>query len=333
MAPIVISDETKIGKCNVLFETKLSSYIHEEFNISVGFQGGNIEVSAKYLPELDIWFSINEYTGDNRFWNAFGIGKPKQGRSHSIIAEINFPFEGIDRRVAGVFAEESDGNILVLHRGKIDGGKRGIGKEYFTNHFRGDFVTAIDGDKETEFCLIGELNSKHFPKQVANFVKEVYRVKKQPENEENINIIESSLNNFNFTSEHFGHSTSKSQGDRKINRTHGIVVNALAKELEKRKYKIGNDVNRDLYIYKGNEITMLFEIKINSSTHDICTAVGQLIVYSIPIKNRLKLIIVFPECLNSVVTDRLLQLGIVPLYYSWINEMPKFIELENILQE
>lgn len=268
MVPTIISDETKIEKCNALFEEKLSSCTHEKFNISVSWQGGNIEVLAKYLPELDIWFSFNKYTVDNRFWNVFGIGKPKQGRNHSIVTEINFPFEGINRSVAGIFAEES-GNILVLHRGRINGMK----KEYFINHFRGDFVTAIDGNNKTEFCLIAELNSKHFPMQVASFVKEIDRVKKQPKNEGDIIDIENSLNNFNFTSEHFGHSTSKSQSDRIINRTHGIVVNALAKELEKHKYKIGNNKNIDLYIHKGNEITMLFEIKTNSSIHDICTVV------------------------------------------------------------
>lgn len=41
---------------------------------------------------------------------------------------------------------------------------------------------------------------------------------------------------------------------------------------------------------------------------------------------------VFPERLDSVVTNRLFQLGIVPLYYSWINEIPTFVGLKNILK-
>ena len=304
MIPTVISDKEKIRRCNFLFKEKLNCSMHEK----------------------------NEE--DNRFWNAFGIGKPKAGQNNSITGEINFPFEGINRRTAGAFAEDNNGNILVLHRGKIGGGKKGIGKDNFINHVRGvDFVTAIDGNIETEFCLIGELNSKYFSKQVAIFIKEISRIKRNLENEDSISDIKNALNNFNYTSEHSGQSTSKSQGDRIINRTHGIVVDALAKELEKRNCKIGSDKNRDLFVHEGTEITMLFEVKTNNSIQDICTAVGQLIVYSIPVKNKPKLVMVFPKPLSIGVTDRLLQLGIVPLYYSWVNEIPTFVKLNNILKE
>jgi hypothetical protein len=42
---------------------------------------------------------------------------------------------------------------------------------------------------------------------------------------------------------------------------------------------------------------------------------------------------VFPERFSTVVSERLLQLGIVPLYYSWKNEIPTFVKLDNILKE
>ena len=77
----------------------------------------------------------------------------------------------------GAFGIEDKGNnpskppwkkLVVVQRNR---------KVFFTDNFRGDFVDAIDGDRESRFCVVGELESKHFPEQVANFIKEIHRVK------------------------------------------------------------------------------------------------------------------------------------------------------------
>ena len=44
-------------------------------------------------------------------WNGFGIGQPVAGKKVSIAAEINFPTEGLNRAVSGVFAEDGNGGI------------------------------------------------------------------------------------------------------------------------------------------------------------------------------------------------------------------------------
>jgi hypothetical protein len=224
---------------------------------------------------------------------------------------------------------ENKGNILVLHRGNIGGGKKGIGKHYFKDNFRGDFVNAIDGDRETEFCLIGELKSNHFPKQVSNFIKEIYKVKNI--GKESTTSDFEDLNKFDYTAEQSGKTEAERTGKTIIDRTHGIVVNALAKELEIQNYKFGNDRNRDLFIHRNNKVTTLFEIKTSCSTQNLYSAVGQLIIYSIPIKNEVKLIIVIPKKLNGTVIKRLSKLGIQILYYEWVNETPEFKGLKKIL--
>lgn len=324
----VITDKKRITELHRKFQNQLSNFLTDEIYGWIGYPSGSFEDKIKYSDELNIWISHNEQS--NRFWNGFGIGKPREGKNNPLNGEINFPFEGINRRVAGAFAQEDKGKILVLHRGRIGGGKPGIGKNYFKNNFRGDFVIAIDEDRETEFCLVGELNSNHFPKQVANFIKEIYRVKSIDKGEKIPDFDD--LNNFIFTNEQSGQTENERTGTTIIERTHGIVVNALARELEIQNCKIGNDRNRDLFIHQTNKITTLFEIKTSSSTQNLYSAVGQLIIYSIPINNDVKLVIVIPEQLNKTVTKRLLQLGIHILYYEWTNENPEFIGLNNILE-
>ena len=323
----VIADKKRIVELHKRFHKQLDNFLTESIDCWVGYPSGSFEDTVRYSPELNIWLSHLKH--DNKFWNGFGVGRPIEGKNNSLNGEINFPFEGNYRRIAGAFAEEDNGNILVLHRGKIGGGKPGIGKHYFTDNFRGDFVTAIDGDRETEFCLVGELSSTLFPRQVSNFINEIYRVK-QIENEGTSNNFEE-LNNFNFTDEHSGKTKTERHGTRETDRTHGIVVNELAAKLLRKKYKIGNDKNRDLFIHKQNRITTLFEIKTSCATQNLYAAVGQLIIYSIPIKTEVALIIVLPEKLSKPVEKRLLEHGIKPLYYEWTDDLPTFIGLDELM--
>ena len=109
-------------------------------------------------------------------WNGFGIGQPAAGKKVSIAAEINFPAEGLNRAVSGVFAEDGDGGVWVLHRGKIRGGK-----ELFFRHFDGETLTADDGGKEETFALVGKLDGD-FPQRLGNFVHEILRIKAAAKN-------------------------------------------------------------------------------------------------------------------------------------------------------
>lgn len=323
----VITDEQQIKDLHTKFHEQLSSFLTESIKCWVGYPSGSFEATVKFSSELNIWISRGEH--DNRFWNGFGVGKPIEGRNNSLNGEINFSRKGLNRRIAGVFAIE-DGTILVLHRGKIGGGKVGIGKNYFINNFRGDFVTATDGNRETKFCLIGELNSPHFPMQVANFINEIHRVK-HPQIEGKTQDFEE-LADFQYTDEKFGQVTTERNDPITIERTHGIVANALAMQLKASGNKVGNDRNRDLFIYKDSKITALFEIKTTSSTQALYTAVGQLIIYSIPIKNKVTLIAVLPTKLSKTVENKLLSLGIIPFYYHWENNIPVFKGLDEILK-
>lgn len=320
----VVTDEKQIERLHRKFQNIIDTYFDKEIDCWVGYPGGNFQDKTRYSAELNLWISVQEL--DNRYWNGFGVNKPIKGANNSLVGEINFPYKGINRRVAGVFAQEEDGNILVLHRGKIGGGRKGIGKNLFKDNFRGDFIYAFDGDRETEFCLVGELDSKHFSRQISNFIYEIHRVKYfEPD------LDFDNLGDFSYTDEHFGVSVTERNDPVIIERTHGIVVNALAEEFKKRRLNVGNDRNRDLFIHKQGQIKTLFEIKTNSSTQSLYSAVGQLLLYSIPIKNDVKLVAVLPDKLSESVNKKFIALGINILYYEWNNGEPIFIGINDLL--
>lgn len=322
----VITDREQIRNLHAKFHKRLDNFLTDRIGCIVGYPSGSFPDTVRYSPKLNIWISVRKH--ENRFWNGFGIGKPTEGRNNSLNGEINFGYHGA-RNIAGVFAIDNNKKILVLHSGNIGGGKKGVGKNLFLSKFNGDFVNAVHGVSEIKYCLVGELQSPHFPRQVANFINEIYRVKNIA-NGETVAVFDF-LTDFKYTDEHSGVSVTERNEPLIIVRTHGIVVKALADELRTRGLQVGNDKNRDLFVHQRGQITTLFEIKTSSSTQCLYSAVGQLLLYSIPIGNRVTLIAVLPDKLSKTVTTRFSGLGINLLYYKWDNDEPKFADLDGML--
>jgi hypothetical protein len=321
----IVTEEKLISKYQKEFIKQLKTVCTKKVFCNVGFQGGSIATTVFYSSKFDFWFTAK--ANENRYWNAFGVGEPIEDRNVSIHVEINFPYESVNRNIGGAFGHNNKGEVLLLHRGKIGGGRIGVGKQLFFDNFRGDFATANDDGIDTEFLVIGSIHSKHFPKQVSNFIAEVHRIKNITTEETN---DFSYLENFNYTDEHSGTSRTKRRTIT-IERTHGIVVNSLASILKDNGLEIGNDRNRDLFIHKRGQIKTLFEIKTSSSTQALYSAVGQLLIYSIPIKTALDLFLVLPDKVTKPVEKRLTELGLKIIYYAWDNNEPTFENLDEIV--
>lgn len=321
----IITEQKLIVKLQKKLIQQLKKVCNEKIVCTVGVQGSSDEKTVYYSQKYNFWFTSHE--SHNKYWNALTVGRPSINTSNSINVEINIPFKGTNRNIGGAFGVNNKGEVLLLHRGKIGGGRVGVGKQLFFDNLRGDFVTANDNGSDTDFLVISSLNSKLFPKQVANFVSEVLRIKELTKS--NITNF-SDLNKFSYTTEHSG-ITKVTQRKITIERTHGIVVNALVKLLEQDGHQIGNDRNRDLFIHKRGQIKSLFEVKTSSSTQDLYSAVGQLLIYSIPLKSNVDLYLVLPDKLSKPVTNRLEELGLKIIYYYWQNNEPLFKNIKEVL--
>ena len=124
-----------------------------------------------------IWIAFAPAMLKNRYWIAFGIQrlKPTKTQALAVRCEINPPKDGINRRCAGLFLKDSNGNVYLAHTGKVGGGKSGIGKDAFLQAYQGQTETVTWPDKGTGSTVIvfGALNDKSFISKVAEFLVDV----------------------------------------------------------------------------------------------------------------------------------------------------------------
>jgi hypothetical protein len=156
------------------FVTRLERRCEKQIPVKVGFKGGYVDCSIRWSKDLGLWFYSEKIEG-SRYWNVFGLSEvaPKQNSMLSIVCEINPPVEGLDRRAQGAFARDDHGHVWLVHRGKIGGGKPGIGRKLFFGNYQGE-VREIAGDR---FAIIGDISLPDFVESVKIFVREVNRIK------------------------------------------------------------------------------------------------------------------------------------------------------------
>lgn len=172
---ITLSDRRRISQAQRVFKNQLKRVSARPRRVMVGWRGGAEETSVYWSPKLNIWSAFAR--GERSYWNAFGIKEPRGRSASSIIVEVNPPYSGIYRLTQGAIAEDIQGNLFVIHRGKIGGGRPGIGKSLFEENFQGKWALLNDGDRINEVALIGRLESNRFPNLLKSFVYEVSRIK------------------------------------------------------------------------------------------------------------------------------------------------------------
>lgn len=148
-----------------------------KINAKLGHQGGTIPCTINWSSTLGLWFYCQKLE-ESRYWNAFGYSKipPKENSTLPIIVEINPPIEGINRSVQGAFMVDAGKNIHVAYRGKIGGGRSGVGRDLFFKNYSGP-RKFVNSDK---FIIISKLNDADFCQKVTNFVQQVDRIKHLP---------------------------------------------------------------------------------------------------------------------------------------------------------
>lgn len=321
----VIEKKNEIRKAQREFQSKLSEYPDKSNRpLTIGGQWGHRTRQVSWSERLGIWwttYSVPDFA-PNRFENAFGIVDASWINKNydAIPSVIDIPFNGVNRRIGGVFAVDEDNRIYLLHRGKIGGGRTGIGKNLFFDNYRGTRVTVQDGEMLSILALVGSLSSERFPIQVAEFVKEVVRIKREGETGTRPSIPLPAI-----FREGFSGKRKYEVGTVENECNHNIVVNHLAKELQSMGVRVGSKQPYDLYVLgRPNEAKILFEIKTNSSTTDCYQAAGQLFFYSKIIGNRMQLVAVFPDSIDAEYLDVFEQIGIHCITYRWENGVPLF---------
>ncbi len=284
---------------------------HPDFVLS--HMGGTAAIGINASPQLGIWTHPGSL-----LWNAFGLGNDP-----SMVVQINFQdYANRPQRRGSAFAIDETGKPVVVHRGHIGGGRPGIGRGLMLDQCRTDRAVLIETDGTKSECfVVGQLGSNLFPAQLANFVKEVHRVKQVVASPQTASLSGTADSLFNLADKGFiaETGTGKRTGGR-VAFTHGLVVTGLAQRLQsvadQHGRRVRNDRHRDLMLTAGSEIRALFEIKTATNTQNVYTALGQLLLYSTDHPDA-TLIMVLPETLDSKVVKRLRTWQIEPLYYEF----------------
>jgi len=324
----VITDQPAIKKYTRLFVKKFKPLIDETIKVKLGHQGASLPAKVLWSRKLGIWLfshTINEV----RYWNAFGKGKPREANILSTTAEINFPWEGIDRKTGGAFAEDAWGNIFVIHRGKIGGGKKGVGKSLFEHNYHGVWSFMKDGDSITQVAVIGALNSSRFAMQTALFVKKIEKLKSaatsSPQTEINFSEI-------TFREDLVGAVPSPNVREIFTACDRDLVVTSLANLLMHWKFRVGNDTKHQLFLIdpSKNKISHVFEVLADIKEKSVMAAAGKLLLKSTVDEGNPLPIMVLPEDGINAYTQELQKINISVIGYRLEGEQIIFPDLEKI---
>ena len=306
----------------------------QKFTRRIGWQGGNSEDVVYWNPRERFWFTLLVEPGGKRFWCPYGTVDPHSRRILGIVVECNPPIKGIDHRCAGAFLTDGTKTYLA-HSGKIGGGRKGVGKTAFVNSYpHGNWrsVQWPDG-RRSEMIIIGHVNGRRLPAQIGEFIREVEKFKTTAHiDSEQFSepVVDSG-----FSPEFAGKRKSyQISGDIESSCDHGLVVNELAKCLERIGLKrIGKDRARDLFILTTTgKLRVLFEAKADVTTSSVYQGIGQLVYHSANDREGLRRVLVLPEIPNAKTRAVLAKIGIEVLTYCWKGSRPVFKNLKALLK-
>jgi hypothetical protein len=324
----VIEDQPVIKKYVRQFVKRFKPFIDEEIKVKLGHQGASFPAKVLWSKKLGIWKFSRTIKGV-RYWNAFGVGKPQESSLLSITAEINFPWAGIDRKTGGAFARDYWGNIFVIHRGKIGGGKKGVGKSLFEHSYRGVWSFMEDGKAVTQVAIIGALNSHRFALQAAQFVKKIEKLKSTATTSTQTEI---NFSEITFREDLVG-SAPYSVEDEIISACdRDLVISDLAALLQRQKLKIGNDTERELFVVdpSKNRISHVFEVLTDTKEKNVLAAAAKLLLQTSADAGNPLPVLVLPEDKIADYEQELQRINIFVIALRWEGEKVVFPDLEKI---
>jgi hypothetical protein len=326
----IIQEEAAIRRYQQRFIRSFKPFMDEKIPVHLGHPGASTEAKVLWSGRLGVWLYAGK-TQEGRYWNAFGIGKPRIRTHIPITCEINFPVSGIDRRIGGALARDRKGRVFVVHRGRIGGGKKGIGKSLFADHYRGVWEIMEDGDEETTVALIGALNSPRLVRQVTQYVHKINEIKEIASYRSS--QLEMKFETITFRENLIGERYCDLERDKDSECDHGLVVRDLADCLRRKKMKAGNDGCHDLFIANAEgAMAAIFQVKTTATPLNLHAGASQLLLNSLRCMPPPRLILVIPEKPDSALEERLKRLGIDILPYTWSKDQAQFPGLQPLLE-
>ena len=321
----VVENEPAIRRHRRQFIRSLKLLTDEMIPVDLGHPGATIRAKVAWSERLGIWFFFRKMAG-HRYWNAFGVGRPESGSHISITCEINFPLCGVDRRTGAAFAEDSAGRIFVVHRGKLGGGRKGVGKGLFENRYRGVWEMMDDGGEETSIAIIGVLNSPRFARQIAQFVRKIARIKETAAARSA--QAEFTFDELSVREDLIGDLCPDQERETGSGCDRGLIVRDLSEMLKGHGLRTGNDGSRDLLVVnRERRIRAVFQVRTEMSLAGIHAGATQLLLNGLSLPGDPLLLLALPRAPEDALREKLKRLNIELLVYTWEGDRATFPDL------
>jgi hypothetical protein len=325
----VVDNELAIRRHQRIFARNFRILERETIPATLGHLGASEKVKVSWSEKLGIWFFSRKVAG-HRYWNAFGVGRPESGQAVAIVCEINFPLCGIDRRTGGAFAQDQAGHIFVVHRGKLGGGRKGVGKSLFESRYRGVWEWVDDGSERSPVAVIGALQSPRFVRQIAQFVRKIALIKEAAVARSS--QAELTLDELGLREELIGANYRDREPEIGAELNRDLIVADLAGALKKWNLRVGNDGDRDLIVMNRNKgVRAVFQVVTETTPWDVHAGAMQLILNGLDVPDDSLRVLVLPATPESALGERLKRLGVDVLPYAWQGELATFPGLERLL--
>lgn len=319
----VLHEKSEIASAQARFVDVMRAGATRAGMLPIGWQGGQATREVFWHPNFDLWMCFDDFIGRSRYWSAFGTDDPRQTKGNlSIRVEVNSPRSGINRRIGGAFARDADGDLYLLHRGNVGGGKKGIGKRAFMSLYPGAIVSVADDGAMSDMIVLGRIEQTEFRASLASFVHAVQRFKgaTEPRTLQQRRGV--------FSPEFAGTKTLTPREQIEVDCRHGIVVNSLQGVLESDGFQTVNTREIDLRINDRRGGAAIFEVKAADDPYSVYAAIGQLYFHSTSTEIR---IAVLPATCPRERVKVVQQLGIRVLLYEWDGQLPVFERLSDAL--
>jgi len=325
----VVENEPAIRKYQRQFVRALKPIVEETIPVKLGHLGASEKVKVSWSERLGIWFFSRKVAG-TRYWNAFGIGRPEVGAAIAITCEINFPLCGIDRRTGGAFAQDRAGQVFVVHRGKLGGGRKGIGKSLFEDRYRGVWEIMDDGGEETAVAVIGQLNSPRLARAIAQFIRKISWIKEKASTRSS--QTELTFDELRVREELIGARHCEPERETGAECDRGLIVRDLAEALKTCGLRTGNDDHRELLVMgRENHVLAIFQILTAMTPSSLNAGAMQLLLNSPSLPEKPLLLLALPGTPENALRENLKRLGIDLLTYAWQENSAVFPDLDDFL--
>lgn len=278
-----------------------------EITYPAGHETGTVYFEAAMGDGVRAWSPSNR---SDKLINFLLLGDPNTSAWMQIDVQLNFPAGAYNRRMAGVFVTDENGDAFVAHRGKLTKGRAGLPREKVYREFAAQMIEAEDQGRRSKLILLSALDDPKLADRLWKFATEARDVATRIAGEEGGTGEESAgatgggtegtgpkkkprstpkdsmLKLRDYFDEYAGEGTMKGHGGGKRTVEHGDIVKALESLLSVNG-KSQKAQAIDLAIV-ASEVD-LYEVKTSARTTDVYTGVGQLIIHGECIRELLEL--------------------------------------------